>query len=151
MASSSGHEVSGQRLERFDGSDPGSYKRWRRRAALVLIALPSTYPKEKLGPRLMESLAGEAELACEHLKVEDLAKGGGEQLIFKVLDERFKPLEKEDMREALNQFFFETSIRSGESMKAFPTKFATCYRKLVQQEVELPSQVQEWFLLRNCA
>lgn len=44
--------------------------------------------------------------------------------MFKALDDRFKPLEKDDMNEALKEFFFETSIRSGETMKAFITRFA---------------------------
>ena len=137
------------RLERFDGSDPSLYKRWRRRAALMIISLPNTYPAEKYGPKLIEFLAGEAELAVEHIPVEDLAKSGGERLVFKALDERFKPLEKDDMNEALKEFFFETAIRSGEPMKAFITRFVTVERKLREQGVTLPDEVQGWFMLRK--
>ncbi|CAK9019993.1 unnamed protein product [Durusdinium trenchii] len=137
------------RLERFDGSDPSLYKRWRRRAALMIIGLPNTYPAEKHGPKLIEFLAGEAELAVEHIPVEDLAKSGGEKLVFKALDDRFKPLEKDDMNEALKEFFFETSIRSGETMKAFITRFMTVERKLQEQGVALPEEVQGWFMLRK--
>ena len=78
------------RLERFDGSDPSLYKRWRRRAALMIISLPNTYPAEKYGPKLVEFLSGEAELAVEHIPIEDLAKSGGERLVFKALDERYR-------------------------------------------------------------
>ncbi|CAK8998574.1 Uncharacterized protein SCF082_LOCUS5703, partial [Durusdinium trenchii] len=137
------------RLERFDGSDPSLYKRWRRRAALMIISLPNTYPAEKYGPKLIEFLAGEAELAVEHIPVEDLAKSGGERLVFKALDERFRPLEKDDMNEALKEFFFETAIRSGEPMKAFITRFVTVERKLREQGVTLPDEVQGWFMLRK--
>ena len=83
----------------------------------MLISLPSTYAASKLGPKLMEFIGGDAELAVEHLKVEDIAKTGGEQEIFKVLDERYMPLEKDDMSEALREYFFDTQIRGGESMK----------------------------------
>ncbi|CAK9001698.1 H3 lysine-79 specific) [Durusdinium trenchii] len=137
------------RLERFDGSDPSLYKRWRRRAALMIISLPNTYPAEKYGPKLVEFLSGEAELAVEHIPIEDLAKSGGERLVFKALDERYKPLEKDDMNEALKEFFFETAIRSGETMKAFITRFITVERKLREQGVELPSEVRGWFMLRK--
>ena len=137
------------RLERFDGSDPSSYRRWKRRAQLMLIGLPNTYPAEKLGPKLMEFLAGDAELAVEHIKVEDLAKTGGEKAVFKALDERYKPLERDNMNEALKEFFFETQIRSGETMHAFATRFSTSIRKLEEQDVKLPDPVKGWFLLRK--
>ena len=126
MASEGGYSA---RLEKFDGTDPSAYKRWRRRASLMLISLPNTYPAEKLGPKLMEFLSGEAELAVEHVTVEEMAKEGGEQKIFRALDERFKPLEKDDMNEALREYFFDCGIRNGEAMKAFTTRLSTVHRK----------------------
>ena len=48
-------------LESFDGSEPGACRKWKRRAQLMLAALPNTVPKEKLGPRLMQVIKGEAE------------------------------------------------------------------------------------------
>ena len=150
MASAgSGLESAQPRLERFDGSDPSLYKRWRRRAALSLISLPSTYGSTKLGPKLMEYLGGEAELAVEHLKIEDLAREGGEKRIFEVLDERYKPLEKDDMNDALKEFFFDVQIKPGEAMKSFITRLATSHRKLAEQGVSLPKEVQGWFLLKK--
>ena len=145
----SGLEANQPRLERFDGSDPTMYKRWKRRAALMLISLPSTYASNKLGPKLMEFIGGDAELAVEHLKVEDIAKTGREQETFKVLDERYMPLEKDDMSEALREYFFDTQIRGGESMKNFCTRVATSHRKLQEQGVTLPEEVQRWFLTRK--
>ena len=61
MASSSTAEDIGQggRIDRFDGTDPSQYRRWRRRARLMLAFLPTTVPKEKYGPRLMEFIKGE--------------------------------------------------------------------------------------------
>lgn len=124
-------------------------QRWSLTAALMLISLPSTYAASKLGPKLMEYIGGDAELAVEHLKVEDIAKTGGEQEIFRVLDERYMPLEKDDMSEALKGYFFETQIRGGESMKNFCTGVATSHRKLQDQGVTLPEEVQGWFLMRK--
>ncbi|OLP99609.1 hypothetical protein AK812_SmicGene17808 [Symbiodinium microadriaticum] len=62
------------RPERFDGSDPASYKRWRRKAELMLMALPSTMAKEKWGPKLCEYLGGEAEEVVEGIAVSKLIK-----------------------------------------------------------------------------
>ena len=150
MASSSGGgDTSSTRLEKFDGSDPSLYRRWKRRAALSLVALPSTFAAEKLGPKLMESLSGEAELAVEHIPLEDLCKSGGERLIFAALDERYKALEKDEMAEALREYFQELTVKPGELMKNFVTRLATAERKLQEQGVNLPTEVQGWFMLRK--
>ena len=115
----------------------------------MLISLPNTYPAEKLGPKLMEFLSAKAELAVEHVMGEEMAKEGGEQKIFRALDERFKPLEKDDMNEALREYFFDCGIRNGEAMKAFTTRLSTVHRKLGEHGVTLPKEVQGWFLLRK--
>ena len=44
-------------LEPFDGSDPSAYRRWRRRAQLMLAALPTTVGKGQAG--------GKAYAVCE--------------------------------------------------------------------------------------
>ena len=44
-----GKEDERPKLERFDGSQPSSYRRWRRKAELMLLALPNTYTKDQMG------------------------------------------------------------------------------------------------------
>ena len=39
------------KLEQFDGSDPGAYRMWKRRAKLMLAGLPTTVGKERYGAR----------------------------------------------------------------------------------------------------
>ena len=75
-------------IENFDGSDPRSYRLWKRRAHLLIASLPTTVSKEKYGPRLMQYIKGEAELLCQGISVEDLCSEGGEGKIFKLLDEK---------------------------------------------------------------
>ena len=137
------------KLDKYDGSDPSAYKRWRRRAAIMLMSLPTTYPAEKHGAKLMEYLTGDAEQACEYIDLEDLGKEGGEKLVLKALDERYKPLEKDDLAEALWEYFYEVSVKNGEQLKNFVTRLTTTNRKLEQQGVKLPSEVQGWFLVRK--
>ena len=137
------------KLDRFDGSDASLYKRWRRRAQLMLMALPNTIPEERYGPKLMEYLTGEAEYAVEHISIADLSQAGGADKIFEALDERFAPLQKDLMSEALQEYFFDVTIKGNEPMKSFSTRFQTAYRKLNEQGVQLPAEVQGWFLLRK--
>ena len=137
------------KLDRYDGSDPSIYKRWRRRATIMLMSLPNTYPPEKHGAKLMEYLTGDAEQACEYIDLDELGKEGGEKLVLKALDERYKPLEKDDLAEALREYFYEVSVKNGEQLKNFVTRLTTASRKLEQQSVKLPSEVQGWFLVRK--
>ena len=97
----------------------------------------------------MEYLTGDAEQACEYIDLEDLGKEGGEKLVLKALDERYKPLEKDDLAEALREYFYEISVKNGEQLKNFVTRLTTANRKLEQQSVKLPSEVQGWFLVRK--
>lgn len=60
------------RLDVFDGTKPGEYRLWKRRAQLMIAGLPSTVSEKKYGPRLMEFIKGEAETLLESISVEDL-------------------------------------------------------------------------------
>ena len=62
------------RLERFDGTEPAGFKRWRQKAELMLLALPTTFEKTRWGPKLCKFTAGEAEELVENLSVEELCK-----------------------------------------------------------------------------
>ena len=92
-------------LESFDESEPGAYRKWKRRAQLMLAALPNTAPKEKLGPRFMQGIKGEAEQLCERIPVEDLCSEGGDLKVFKLLDEKFGPRPVDLLHTALKTFF----------------------------------------------
>ena len=49
------------RIEIFDGTKPGEYRDWKRRAQLMIAGLHSTVSDRKYEPRLMEFIKGEAE------------------------------------------------------------------------------------------
>lgn len=48
------------KLEMFDGSNASQYRRWKRRAQLMLASLPCTISEKKHGPKLMSFISGEA-------------------------------------------------------------------------------------------
>ncbi|CAE7785104.1 unnamed protein product [Symbiodinium sp. KB8] len=144
-----GKEDERPKLERFDGSQPSSYRRWRHKAELMLLALPNTYTKDRWGAKLLEYISGEAEEVCEHVPLSDLVKEKGHELIFKALDERYKELDKEALHNRLNAYFYGTSIRSGETFRNMTVRLDSAYRRLQEHSVELPSEVRGWFLLRK--
>ncbi|CAE7675017.1 GIP [Symbiodinium sp. CCMP2456] len=137
------------KLERFDGSDPSMYRRWRRKAELMLLALPNTYTKDRWGAKLLEYVSGEAEEVCESLPLDKLTKEEGHKMIFEALDERYKELDKESLHKHLQEYFYGLKIRPGESYRNLTVRLDTSYRRLKEHAVELPDTVKGWFLLQK--
>lgn len=137
------------RLERFDGSQPSLYKRWRRKAELMLLALPNTYTKDRWGAKLLEFVGGEAEEVCEALSIEKITKEGGHTAILEALDERYKELTKDALHHHLQEFFYSLQIRPGETYRNLEVRMQTSYRRLQEHSLELPSEVRGWFLVRK--
>jgi hypothetical protein len=148
MATSSAADEDGK-LDTFDGSDPSQYRLWKRRARLMLAGLPSTVTAAKFGARLMKYVKGEAESLLETIDVDTLVKEGGDEEIFKVLDEKYLPQPRDLMQQALKGFFYELSIKPGETFQQFIARFDAALRKLKEQNVTLPKEVQGFFLLRK--
>ena len=105
------------RVERFDGSAPATYRRWRRRAELMLSALPNTYTKDRWGAKLLEFLSGEAEEVVESLPLDKITKDGGHTLILEALDVRYKELAKEALHNHLQEYFYGLQIKPGETYR----------------------------------
>lgn len=57
----------------------------------MLAALPTTISSSKCGARLMKHIKGEAQSVLEALEVEQLVKEGGDEEIFKILDDKYIP------------------------------------------------------------
>ena len=148
-ASNKDGEESRSRLEVFDGTNPSAYKKWRRRAELYLLALPSNYTKERWGPKLLEYIQGEAEDALEHLSIEKVTSESGYLDILNILDDRYKELQQEALHRGLREYFYQVMIKPGESYRNFMVRLDTSYRKLVEHSIELPDEVQGWFLMRK--
>ena len=137
------------KLDVFDGTDHGQYRTWKRRAQLMLAGLPSTVASAKHGARLMEFVKGEAEQLLDTLDVEDLIKEGGAKLIFETLDAKYMPQPRDLLQAALRGFFYELSIKSGESYPQFFARFDAQVRKLREQEVQLPDKVTGFMLIKK--
>ena len=137
------------KLEKFDGTEPGVYKRWRRKAELMLLALPSTVDKTKWGPKLCEFVAGEAEELIEHPSIAELCKEDGYKAVLKALDEKYLSRKQEELQKYLKEYFYKCVIKQGETFRQFGVRLETSYRHLGEHDINLPSEVRGWFLMKK--
>ncbi len=128
------------RLEVFDGSDTSLYRNWRRRTKLMLAAFPTTtIGKEKIGAKLMEHIRGEAEALLETVDAN----------ITEMLDEKYMPQPRDLLQAGPKGYFYDLVIKPGESFQQFVVRHDVALRKLKEQEIELPSQVKGFMLLKK--
>lgn len=140
-------------LKRFsgDGDDPGKdLRKWKQWATAKILTLKDCKEAQQ-GPWLYTLLDGAAWDAVEHLEIDELAKAGGAQLIWKVLQQRFPEKEPYDqMGEALGEVF-SLSANDGETGEQWTSRvretFEKCKRKA---NTDFPSAAQGWIVL-NCA
>ena len=128
------------KLDRFDGSDVAAYRKWRRKAELMLMALPSTIGKEKWGAKFCEYLYGEAEEVAEGVELDKVMSEGGHKLIFNLLDARYGDLETDALQKYLNEYFFKIQIKPGETYRNLMIRVETAYRNLQEVKVSLPER-----------
>ena len=126
------------RLEVFDGTQPLSYRTWKRRAQLMLASLPSTIKKEQHGPKLMGYIGGEAEALLEQLEIEGICAENGDKAIWAILDDKYNPQPVDLLQSSLKTFFHELSVKPMETYRQFFARFAAAQRKLEEQKVVLP-------------
>lgn len=136
------------KLETFSGSTQ-EYKRWRRKAELHLLGLPSNVGKTKWGPRLLDALSGEPWDLLESLSIKDITAEEGYKTIFSTLDAKYAERAEDELQRALREYFYTVNIRAGEEFRAFIVRLETSYRLLKSHEVELPEEVRGWFLLKK--
>ena len=137
------------KLDSFDGSDPGAYRLWKRRARLMLAGFPSTVNERKHGARLMEFIKGEAETLLETIDIEILTKEGGDKSIFAMLDEKYLPQPRDLLQSALKGFFYDLTVKGGESYAQFYARFDAALRKLREQDIDLPEIVKGFMLIKK--
>ena len=88
MSSGSRDEDRPTKLEVFNGTTH-EYKRWRRKAELHLLGLPSNVGKTKWGARLLEALSGEPWELLESMSIKDITEEDGYEKIFQTLDAKY--------------------------------------------------------------
>ena len=146
---STAEEKSSKSLDTFTGADASEYRRWRRRAQLYLMALPTNIPEKKWGAKLLEHLGGEAEELLEAVEVDEITKEAGWKLVLDTLDEKYKEASKDELQRVMKDYFYVIVIKEGETYRKFMTRLDTAYKALVRNGVELPEEVRGWMLLKS--
>lgn len=77
MTSAANEKGSFKSLDTFTGADASEYRKWRRKAQLYLMALPTNIPEKKWGAKLLEHLSGEAEELLEAVEIDEITKESG--------------------------------------------------------------------------
>ena len=106
MSTNANREDDKPKLEKFSGEDPSGYRKWKRKAELMLLALPTNFEKSRWGPKLCEYVVGEAEELIEHLSVEELCEDDGYKKILKALDEKYLERKQDELQRFLTEYFF---------------------------------------------
>lgn len=138
-------------LDKFTGEDASEYRKWRRRAQLYLMALPTTIPEKKWGAKLLEHLAGEAEELMEAVDIDEITKETGWKTVLDALDEKYKEPSKDELQRVMREYFYTITVKEGETFRNFITRLETAYKALVRNGVELPEEVRGWMLLKKLA
>ena len=102
---------------------------------------------EKLGPAIYLSLKGKAREAVRSMKIEDMAKDGGYDLIIGELDKVFLSDETSRAFCAFKEYY-EYRRSSGDGFSEFIVEFEKRYTKVKVYKMELPEGVQSCFLLK---
>eukprot|EP00435_Cladocopium_sp_Y103_P056621 s837_g19.t1 len=129
--------------------DGKEYKRWKTWCCNKLLTLDKL-PKSARGSYIYTLLSGKALEAIEHLEAEAYQCEGGDEKIWKLLDERFPQKEKVDELGEILGEVFALHAKDGESMKAWTARsqelFDRCHRRT---GVSFPEQARGWLTLHR--
>lgn len=115
----------------------------------MIAGLPTTVPKEKYGPRLMEFIKGEAEALLETIAVEELMKKDGDKEIWTVLDEKYGPQPRDLLQHALKNYLYDLQVKPFETYQQFMARHDGAIRLMKEQSIDLPPPVMGFLLMKK--
>ena len=123
-------------------------KRWTRAAPVAKKV--GGMPPGALGLCICSLLDGQAALALESIELEDTCMDGGEQLVFRELNQRFPDKVAADrMGEAIGETF-GPKITKNETTDAFTGRSRLVFARPQTEGVNLPSDARGHVVLRGC-
>eukprot|EP00435_Cladocopium_sp_Y103_P057558 s34_g19.t2 len=143
-------EASHGSCKRFSGDDedPGKQlRKWKTWAQAKMMTIKDLKDEQK-APWLLTLLDGRAWDACEHLTLDEIAKEGGEKLIWAALHERFPEKEQHDMMGEILGEVFALAACDQESMKQWTARVKETFEKCKRRAaVDFPSEARGWIAL----
>ena len=100
---------------------------------------------EALRPWLYTLLDGQAALALESIDIKDMCMEGGEQLVFRELDQRFPDKVAAVRVGGAMEEAFELKIMKNETTEGFAGRSRLVFTRLQSEGAKLPSEVRGYF------
>ena len=100
-------------------------------------------------PKLMEYITGEAQELLEHIKIEEMCKETGYQLLLKALDEKYLERTQKAIQKYLQEYFYKNVIKQNETYRQYMVRLDSTYIHLKSHGVELFLEIRGWFLTRK--
>lgn len=140
-------------LKRFSGEDDDAgkqLKKWHMWCQAKMVTMKDLKNTQK-GPWVYTLLDGKALEACEHVTLEEITKENGEDVIWKILQDRFPEKEASDlMGESLGEVFGLVASE-GETAKQWTARVKeVCDRCARRASVDFPKAARGWLAL-HCA
>ena len=130
----------------FAAGPSESYREWKRSVQFWIAGEGGQLPEDVIGPRVMAMLKGRASVIVRHLKIEQVSKSGGLELILQTLEASPMVREIDGQRgEKAQREFLRCKRQSGESMDSYITRVQA--QHAMMQEEDESFQVGERFLV----
>lgn len=104
----------------FSASPSESYLEWKRSVKCWIAGEGGQLPEDVMGPRCLSVLKGRASVIVRHLKIEDVSRAGGLDMVFNALEASPMVKELDGQRgEKAQREFLRCRRHAGESMDSF--------------------------------
>ena len=127
------------------------YKEWRKNIQLYVNCQKLQGRSRETALNVLSVLEGIAWRQYEDLKLSELEKEDGIQVILRRLDIQCQYDERVEMPEAFERFFFRLVRKQGQPLLDYCSEFNQALRKLKKFKIELPPEVSGWQMLRRAA
>ena len=132
--------------ENEDSEEYRRFKVWCTNKMMTMDKLPS----KARGAYVYTLLAGKALECVEHLSMDTYQVEDGDQVIWKLLDERFPVKAKTDELGELLTEIFQLRSKDNESLKTWVARSTELFDRLARKtKVELPSEARGWIILHK--
>ena len=132
-----------------DNEDSEEYRRFKVWCTNKMITMEKL-PAKARGAYVYTLLGGKALECIEHLSMEDYHIEQGDEVIWKLLDQRFPVKGKTDELGELLTEVFQLRFKENESLKAWVARASELFDRLARKtKVEFPTEARGWIILHK--
>ena len=149
MAANSPGDSGFTRMFSGDNEDSEEYRRFKVWCTNKMMTMDKL-PTKARGAYVYMLLGGKALECIEHLSMEDYHVEQGDEVIWKLLDQRFPGKGKTDELGELLTEVFQLRFKENESLKAWVARASELFDRLARKtKVEFPTEAGGWIILHK--